>query len=506
MAGIHQDKPRKVIPLWKPFSESAAHGELSSLRGERGSELSTIYFEHSLLEWRTEHTLVAAVDVVHAAVVLGVRSEAIDAARFVVDHLPNKQSAAMQLAEGLLDKTPRAPSQSHRILKVEHTHERIARLKRQTVIFPESPFVWVDLARSYATIGHSHKARRAMMCALSLAPANRFVVRCAVRFLIHQDEFGAAHDIVRRIAKDNADPWLLAAEIASSSAAGKTSQNVKRARRLIDASSFFPFDTSELASALGTLELEAGKVKQGRKLFLLSLQDPTQNSVAQAIWAAPKFSHSEMQFPEENDWPDSGEAFAMGYRRVGKWGEAIEATKRWQQEQPFSSRPAELGSYLAGLVAGSMEDAVAFAQTGLLANPDNFTIRNNLAFSLAKLDRNEEARKALAPLKKSELTVSEVPVWYATRGLIAFRAGDTPEGQRLYQEAIQLMKDDPARQAFARMYWALEEIRAGTDSAHVLASEALAEARRQKDKEMIFLVKRLERDLNPGTFTDGDHT
>ena len=42
---------------------------------------------------------------------------------------------------------------------------------------------------------------------------------------------------------------------------------------------------SELASALGTLEMKAGKVRHSKRLFRSALMDPTDNTVAQVFWA-----------------------------------------------------------------------------------------------------------------------------------------------------------------------------------------------------------------------------
>src|SRR5690242_21067869 len=46
------------------------------------------------------------------------------------------------------------------------------------------------------------------------------------------------------------------------------------------------FDSSELASALATEELEAARARHARRLFEQALTAPTENTVAQATWAA----------------------------------------------------------------------------------------------------------------------------------------------------------------------------------------------------------------------------
>src|SRR5207249_126382 len=82
------------------------------------------------------------------------------------------------------------------------------------------------------------------------------------------------------------DPWLVAAEVAVSPLAGRTSRLIKHGRRLLESHQFEPIAVSELASAIGTEDLAAGSVRRARQLFGSSLNDPTENAVAQAEWAS----------------------------------------------------------------------------------------------------------------------------------------------------------------------------------------------------------------------------
>src|SRR5205823_4591050 len=107
---------------------------------------------------------------------------------------------------------------------------------------------WVDIARHYSIMGFNEQARRAIQKGVALAPENRFTLRSAARFYIHIGDPEVAHDILKRSEKTKSDPWLLAAEIAAATVAGRTSRLVRRGRGFLDTHP--PFQATELASAI----------------------------------------------------------------------------------------------------------------------------------------------------------------------------------------------------------------------------------------------------------------
>jgi hypothetical protein len=122
--------------------------------------------------------------------------------------------------------------------------------------------------------------------------------------------------------------------------------------------SFSSRDVSELACGLGSIEFEAGAKRHARPLLVSALKEPTENSVAQVEWL---FSKDNRQFPggglEQFQTPMLFEATAVENYVKGEWVEALASAKQWLEFQPFSSRPAELGSYAASLI-GQFNDAV----------------------------------------------------------------------------------------------------------------------------------------------------
>ena len=55
---------------------------------------------------------------------------------------------------------------------------------------------------------------------------------------------------------------------------------------MLSESRFLNIHTSELASAVATLELNSSNIKRSKRLFDLSLRSPTENSIAQVAWAS----------------------------------------------------------------------------------------------------------------------------------------------------------------------------------------------------------------------------
>jgi hypothetical protein len=80
------------------------------------------------------------------------------------------------------------------------------------------------------------------------------------------------------------DPWLLAAEVAVASVAGRRPMFVRQGRKVLESGRLPALQTAKLASAIATLEMTAGDTRSARRLFRESLVDPTDNSLAQAGW------------------------------------------------------------------------------------------------------------------------------------------------------------------------------------------------------------------------------
>ena len=109
-------------------------------------------------------------------------------------------------------------------------------------------------------------------------------------------------------------------------------------------------------------------------------------------------------------------------------------------DEPFSSRPAIFGSYIAAVGMEDFPLSEEFARKGLQTNPDDLLLKNNLAFALASQDFVEKAFEVLVTANGSGKSMNVHITLLATRGLVNFRATNLEKGKILYEEAIDLAK------------------------------------------------------------------
>jgi tetratricopeptide (TPR) repeat protein len=465
---------RKIVPRWHSLAAATRQRELAPLRAGSESPPSVdeeLAREAALLErtldWTGHRTTAFAADLVAAGVVLGPTEESRDAAQFLL--AADVQPLARELAQRLLGEKAPSFDEEFDPLEQDRTWARIRELKRNVRLDPRTALVWAELARRYASLGQREKAHHAMTIALAIAPNNRFLLRSGARLNIHLDDPERAHRLLARASATPSDPWLVAAEIAVAPLAGRQSRLIRHGKRLVQSGKFYPVAVSELASALGTESLAAGGTRDARRLFRRSLDDPTENAVAQVEWAS---RHSTgIEFDERLlEVEDSFEARARVFADEGKYDAAITNAWDWFREQPFSDAPAIFGSHLAAL-ARRYEESIQFARAGIVANPDEFLLRNNLAFALASTGEVDEAERELDLINTTKLNEESRLVLTATKGLLAFRRGDATRGRELYGETIEKSKD-PVLRAVAAIILAREEILARTPTANAARNAA----------------------------------
>jgi tetratricopeptide (TPR) repeat protein len=347
------------------------------------------------------------------------------------------------------------------------------------------------MARNYTILGERDKAAKSMRIAAALMPNHRYVVRAAARLAVHHGEFDRAHSMVARCARTPGDPWLLATELATAGPAEMRPRFARRGRAMLEGGEFPLSSISELASALGTLELRDGSGRRGRTFIQRSLEDPNDNTIAQGQWLSKQIPSLEIN---DSLLGESAEARALRYGTAMESEEALSAAWDWHYDQPFASGPGELGSYHAS-VAGRFEEGAAISRAALRANPGEFLLSNNLAFCLLKLDRVQEAGDTLQPVSTDNLDADQRATYMATLGLLYFRAGDADRGRRLYLQAIERSRGQNHR-ALAKINLAVEEYRVGNfDEAEKLIDEVLASVPIE-DPELTAWLRRLPMQRN----------
>ncbi len=504
MSSINEDRARQVVPVWRSFSKTTGRGELSSAGAPIESHFDDSMVASLRKEWEETPILPIAADLVSAALTLGRFDAAREAAQSIITDA-SATSCAKEVAELYLERgnLPKGKELSFGAGSTEDlTHGRfeqsirtqlqedVRKSRKQLIEYPRNPVAWTNLALLYTSLGVFTKAERAIRTALALAPTNRFILRAASRFYLHIGRKHLAHRVLADAPNVRVDPWLLSSEIATAAAIGKTSLNIKIARRKLDLRRHTPFHLSELASAIGTLESHNGNLRNARPLVTFSLQSPVENSIAQAAWLYRTFG----KIGAESGSTHSSEANAWYAFREQKWEACMKQTALWLVEQPFSSRPALLGAHIASVVRADYEAAASIAEQGLLSNWDDFSLRNSLAFSLAQ---NDDASRAAAVYKSVDLgslTDQERIVWLATSGLIEFRSGRHEEGRNLYKLAMELGRQTrDVREIIALLYYAFEELRVEGPNAEEIRNRALESAKSLNIATYVQVIDRLKK-------------
>ena len=442
--------------------------------------------------WRMHKTAWHAADFLGAAFVLGRTGEALEAAHFILASGTNAPQPVKQLAEQVLTGSSQPPTcaAAETLSGIRaRLHDARIRLRED----PRNAVLLVDVARDYAILGSLRQATHAMAMALALAPENRFVLRCAVRLYQHSGDLERAHDLIARARAAPGDPWLLAAEMAVASAAHRKPRFTKRARQTLAGGSHPPAHLSEMASALATLELAAGKTRAAKRLFGVALRAPNDNTLAQAEWAASG---------ELRGWdvdlnrfvvPCNFEALASRDFYAGQWDASLGQALGWLHDQGFSTRPAAHASYLASSIFEDYPKAQEILECGLRANPTEPTLLNNLAYALAMSGRPLEALDVLRRVDRSAPSgIGAVPL-IATWGLIQYKLGNPKEGRALYAQAIEKAKGNRRYRAAAAINLAREEILLRSPVADQALKEAVQESARVHEPDIAFLLMRVVR-------------
>ncbi len=505
MDAIHDEKRRQVIPRWRDFHKTVTLGELGTLKEAlpRNLEEFVNVYEDKLRDWKVFKTTSFASDLLSTALILGKRDGEVEkAAEFLLSKGKSVPDILKRVAlkflnpETVFDPCVSVLNESN--LQKYH-YSRIKKLRHVLNIYPRNSLVWTDISREYIILGLSHKAVKAMDIALKLTPNNRFILRSAARLHLHIHDYERAHDIISKNQLTKSDPWLVASEIAIISLLERSSRFLKIANKMIDSKSFSPSHITELASSLGTMEMIAGNNKGARKLFRQALIQPNENSFAQAVWVKENLTSLDIQ-NHYFDVPCSFEAKSIRYRRAKEWTEAVNQIGSWLDDQPFSRKPAIQGSYLSALTFENYKLSEQFARNGLISNPDDALLLNNLAFALVNQNLPDEGEKVFLKIAPSHLNQYMQIVWHATRGLIYFRKGQIEQGRAYYNKAIEIATGTETKKhkAVAAIYLAREETRSMTPLASEAASKALELCKDIDEPEIEVLLRRIIPAKNSG--------
>lgn len=439
---------RKVIPNWRYYNNTVNLGELTSFENVNLSDADLYPIDDYISDWIDSKSVYRASDLISAAITNSQKnnSHVIEAAKFLLSkqdriNLVQKQTAEYILANNKVEcdkDVLRLKNVAIEKLKTaSETHKKIHALRIYAHAYPFNPIVYVDMARAYVTVGLKDKAEKLMRMALYLDPKNRFVARAAARFYIHIGDNERAAEIVRKTGFSRFDPWLMASDISIAMMRGKRSGNIKKGQQMIFSSSYTPFSISELASALGTVEMEYGTRKKSRDLFNQSLVDPNDNSLAQAEWAMIS-ARIPITIQSGLNVKCSHESKVYKALELNDARESIHHAIDWICDMPFSLKPVFIGYEISTSLLRDYDLSSNILGVGLKSHPNDPWMLNNRAYVNARINKLDEAEKDMEQLEHCNKALSESMsiCKEATHGLIAYRRKDREKGRKLYEQAI----------------------------------------------------------------------
>ena len=310
---------------------------------------------------------------------------------------------------------------------------------------PNNPLAWLNISREYAIVGEKEKSRKCMLTALHLAKDHRWITRTAARAFVHYDEKDIAHSIILKSSNLKNDPWLIATEMAVARLNDKETKFWKAGKKLLD-SGLDAIHKTELASSFGTLELLDGATKKAKGYFKQSLINPNKNSLAQAKWAERRNGIKNLVQVSQAQKHNAYEAQYWEAYTQKNMTAALSYAQSWLKEEPYSSGPPMAISYLAALL-DDYELINSTTDKGLIANPDNTTLKLNRIFAwVATLDvghiTNKDAVSAERYIKELKDIIKDSQ-WYdsahamANIGMLSYRLGNLEQGRQRYEKAAE---------------------------------------------------------------------
>lgn len=490
---MHDDqRPRRVVPRWRPSRITQNTDEAKSIlprvpQSEKSKQLVDLELSQKIQELDVVGSVPVAAELMFLASATGNEVAAKQAAEIIFasrEKIGSRQ--LVRSAKQILQGSSPEKIHSASIDAVKHARTLLS-------IDYRNPVLLMDAARELTAMRHERSALRYVRAAVALAPNSRFVIRSAARYYLHVGEHEIAHDLLRRSSLIQSDPWVQASEIAIATVRGKTSSLAKQTiKRLID-SKKVGSEASELASAVGTVELISGSDKKAKLLFKHALSSPNDNSLAQAEWAATKLKL--VVDTKALRTPMSYEANSHNAYRHQEIDAAIEHVVLWAKDEPFASRPLDFKCYLLSL-EGKYSEALEAAKIAHDLDGGNLAQDLNLLFARTQAGELDAALEDLTRLARHSDLKSHATQYLANAGALAYAMGDFELARNLYQQAIKSarVRGEPYSEALARAFFARIAMHVGDPNANLIVKESAEFIPRLPSAGAIYVMQNL---VNP---------
>jgi len=469
---------------------------LSSGKGPPKSPINTEGFAQALQEWKRDPTVGRLGEILAFAITDEFRPRVAALAHDALSQ-PELITVPQRLILEGLSGAEAADDDSSMDAGIcnPHVRRQVQEARRVLRINPANPLTLLDYAQLQLASGKSKQAERTLRGALALSPNSRTVLRTVARFEVHAGRPDVAHDLLVRHQRTPSDAWLMASEIAVSQAAGTSSRFLNKAWKIARDKGRDRTDISELAGAVGGVELANGKFKNARDFFRIALMSPNDNVIAQAVT-----DHQALGLALDAPSQRRAVGGAAEARTLVAWESmdisgAERCALKWHAEEPFSSRPLQ---FLTALYAssGRHTECISLCRRGLLADPKEGGLLANLNYALAcsgALEESEKVSKMLDRMRPGEYQGQIT----ATRGLVMFKRGNFEEGDAFYGQALAVFERTKNLRLHALCY--AYYFRAAFDLDHPnvekIAHCAVEAYRRAPSLDAFYLYQKIREDI-----------
>jgi Tfp pilus assembly protein PilF len=439
-----------------------------------------LYANERLAEWRLRGDLAGAFDVLGEAM-LGCVIPRDDIDEVLAQVGMAGRAGNVIASSCALHVAQRVESSLHSSQQVEEhasAPDLIARARRALAVNPRNAIAWCDLALHHMILGNSKKAGNAIRVALALAPNNRFILRSAARYFSLIGDVDRGLQMLRSSDVAKSDPWVVAAELALSGMESSAPKLWRIAGRMAESPLMSPWNKNELLAAISTIDALGGAVRKAQRSMIAALEQPTENTVAQAEVVGQQIGKDLRQ--QAREVTRSAEADARESLHGQRYGIAADAAIEWSLIEPFSAEPLIFASFICAACLGDFDRAVAICEKSPSLLQGSAMLANNYAFALASNGKLDEARRALEGARRSATLPREVAAMLATEGLIALRTGQVEFGRECYERAARDLAgiDEPRSAVLALAFLAREEVRMHAPQARALIDVVRKKAKR----------------------------
>lgn len=466
-----------LVPKWLSYRKSLPpEFEILRTNDPLTNSKTRAGFDEDYLLFKESPNLTAACELLHSSIILDNAKVANEAAEYIAQE-DNPPTAAIELARRFLE--------GERADLVSSVEKEISRIRRTLRDQNKNSLLWIELGRLFTIKGETDKARRCVLTAIQLDGYNRFIVRSAGRFFIHCNEPDTAYRLAQRAIEYDQDPAILSFQLNSAMLGGGGIPNLRRlSYESLAQSEVLRY--SELVASIGVAELRAGKEKRAKRLFQVAWSAPTEIVTAHAEWIIRNIFPF-YQGREKVDYSKSAEASAWRNYFDLKLNPAIEYAREWSLEEPYSTHPFLCASGIA-CSAEKYSSAIDYALEGLVANSQDYLLKNNLAYAYLKLGRLVAAKSVLDSIPR-RIKETESEFLMATLGLFEFKQNHIERGRDYYLKAYALSKgnDNLRSAAKALLSLAIAEKEALTESAVDIRERALIESQNINEPSILLL-------------------